>query len=609
MKKGLAALVITSLLMGTVLNTGMAASKPDSKASEAGSSISVMHNDDQQVIKTGDKNRIKVGIVDSGVDYSEDIRVKKAKNFVDEYVDKGFMFSDLSGHGTAVAGVIAANTEGKTQGINPDALIYSADVLDEQSTSTVDRLVEGIDWLIREKVNIINISCGTDKDSEKLHSIIKKAYNQGILLIAAAGKGDKISYPAKYKEVVAVGAVDDDGVIISDSPSGPEIEVVAPGKDVTTYGSFGDLCRVSGTSISAPYVSGLASLLWQKYPDRSAGFIRQLLRESAKPLGDACHYGYGLVDRTAALDKYDDVLSKYDETTSTGSSYDESSLNTSDTGKVRGFWSLVEHEGVVVFNSQILKEGAIWPDNVSSSVEGMVENPEFHGLYRANYVKSSIYISKVASILSKTGKFPKAHTKFEKKVEKAAKKGFELYKLKEKKDKSLFVYGMAIHAATDVFAHSSTGVAGKTRNALYKKSVKKLVKSWKRIKHGPRDPATGGFYPKTNMADDNICIPRRYKIAAKKTCNWILKKAVLKNRAATTNMYSNIKWYKSISEIKKYGNSKSDIKKKKAFLIQSFGVIKLEKYLKGASSRKVKAVAENLADSNIRGVIKKWAKD
>ena len=71
-------------------------------------------------------------------------------------------------------------------------------------------------------------------------------------------------------------------------------------------------------------------------------------------------------------------------------------------------------------------------------------------------------------------------------------------------------------------------------------------------------------------------------------------------------MYSNIKWYKSIAEIKKYGNTKGDIKKKKAFLIQSFGVIKLEKYLKGASSRKVKAVAENLTDSNIRGVIKKW---
>ncbi len=78
MKKGLSALVITSLIMGTVLNTGIAASKPASKASEARSSISVMHNADQHVIKTGDKNRIKVGIVDSGVDYSEDIRVEKA---------------------------------------------------------------------------------------------------------------------------------------------------------------------------------------------------------------------------------------------------------------------------------------------------------------------------------------------------------------------------------------------------------------------------------------------------------------------------------------------------------------------------------------------------
>ena len=68
--------------------------------------------------------------------------------------------------------------------------------------------------------------------------------------------------------------------------------------------------------------------------------------------------------------------------------------------------------------------------------------------------------------------------------------------LKSKSDKSAFVYGMALHTAADIFAHSAAGVKGQNREKLKKKSVKKLAKKWNVLKHGPKNPKTGKFYPK-----------------------------------------------------------------------------------------------------------------
>ena len=89
----------------------------------------------------------------------------------------------------------------------------------------------------------------------------------------------------------------------------------------------------------------------------------------------------------------------------------------------------------------------------------------------------------------------------------------------------------------------------------------------------------------------------------------LIKKAVIRKKAATMDMFSYVKVYKHISEIKKYGNSSGDMKKKKQYLINGFGIMKLNVYLKSAKNPKVKTVAENLSNSNIERVIKQWAKD
>ncbi len=155
---------------------------------------------------------VKVAILDSGVDYTEDIDVYMRKNFIPGEDEICVIYEDISGHGTSVAGIIAAkdNDEGIT-GINPYVQLYSARILDENKQAPASRVVAAIDWAIEQDVDIINISFGTTVDSEEIHAAIRRAYDAGILIVAAAGNNGVVEYPAAYDEVVAVGAVDAKG--------------------------------------------------------------------------------------------------------------------------------------------------------------------------------------------------------------------------------------------------------------------------------------------------------------------------------------------------------------------------------------------------------------
>lgn len=158
---------------------------------------------------------VKVAILDSGVDYTEDIDVYMRKNFIPGEDEISVIYEDISGHGTSVAGIIAAkdNDEGIT-GINPYVQLYSARILDENKQAPASRVVAAIDWAIEQDVDIINISFGTTVDSEEIHAAIRRAYDAGILIVAAAGNNGVVEYPAAFDEVVAVGAVDAKGECI-----------------------------------------------------------------------------------------------------------------------------------------------------------------------------------------------------------------------------------------------------------------------------------------------------------------------------------------------------------------------------------------------------------
>ena len=234
--------------------------------------------------KVKKNQKVKVAIIDSGVDYSEDIDVVKRKNFIPGEDEVSVIYEDGSGHGTSVAGIIAAkdNDLGIT-GINENVELYSAKVLDESNVAPISRIIEAINWAIDEKVNIINMSFGTTTNSQALYNAIKKANDAGILLIASAGNDGIIEYPAKYEEVIAVGSVNAEGELSERSATGEELEVVAPGEQILSTSAFDGVMACGGTSMSAPHVTGVASVLWQKDMNMPqygcyAGYMRRSIR-------------------------------------------------------------------------------------------------------------------------------------------------------------------------------------------------------------------------------------------------------------------------------------------------------------------------------------------
>lgn len=175
--------------------------------------IEAVNADDENkdsIIASSDK--IKVAIIDSGLDVTENIDVAGRINLIPGEEEVLPLFEDTTGHGTSIAGIIAANETyeySDVKGINDQVELYSAKVLDYTNSAPISRVIEGIYWAIDQSVDIINLSFGTTQNSEALYLAIKAAYDAGILIIAASGNaGGAIEYPAAYPEVMAVGSVD-----------------------------------------------------------------------------------------------------------------------------------------------------------------------------------------------------------------------------------------------------------------------------------------------------------------------------------------------------------------------------------------------------------------
>ena len=253
--------------------------------------IDVINANEQEYIQVNDK--VKVAVLDTGVTATEDIDVAGRVNFIEGEEEVNPLYEDVSGHGTSVASVIAAkqNDIGIT-GINPNAELYSVKILDDQKKASLSGFIEGIYWCIDHDIDIINMSFGTSVKSEILEQVIKEADKAGILMIAAAGnKGERagestVEYPAAFAEVIAVGASTPQGEVSDMSSVGKEVELMAPGESVPATGYFDEVIKTDGTSMAAPHVAGVASILWAKDRSKSSAYIRALLNASAKAIGD-----------------------------------------------------------------------------------------------------------------------------------------------------------------------------------------------------------------------------------------------------------------------------------------------------------------------------------
>ncbi len=278
---------------------------------------------------------VVVAVIDSGVDYNHEDLVNNmwvntgeiADNGIDDdgngYADdvRGYDFigdapynlipdadpMDDAGHGTHVAGIIAAqnNTVG-VLGVAPEVKIMPVKVLDFSGMGYDSTVASGIRYAVDNGANIINLSLGSSAPSTTMQSAVDYATANNVLVVAAAGNSGsftKPSYPAAYAEVISVAASNSDGVREYYSNAG-KIDVIAPGGAILSTTPGNTYTRYSGTSMAAPFVSGVAALISQKQSLTNGRAIRQVLQTTATDFGLQVGpdniSGYGMVNASAA---------------------------------------------------------------------------------------------------------------------------------------------------------------------------------------------------------------------------------------------------------------------------------------------------------------------
>lgn len=249
---------------------------------------------------------VKVAVLDSGIAAHSDLVIKGGVSTVD-YTSS---YHDDQGHGTHVAGIIGArNNSIGVKGVAYESDIYAVKAFNQDGVAFLSDIIEGIDWSISNDIDIINISAGTQTDSAAFRMVADRAYESGLLIVAAAGNDgapdgldDTVDFPARYPSVIGVGAVDSNHTRATFSSTGPAVEVAAPGvRIMSTY--LGDrYAYMSGTSMATPYVAGELALLKQAYPSLSNKELRAILIEYTRDLGPAgrdAFFGYGLIQASS----------------------------------------------------------------------------------------------------------------------------------------------------------------------------------------------------------------------------------------------------------------------------------------------------------------------
>ena len=245
-----------------------------------------------------DGKGVKVAVLDTGIDRRHpDLKgnYRGGANLVWPALDP----DDDNGHGTHVAGIIAAVRDGKgVVGVAPRAELYAVKVVDSDGGAQESWIVKGLEWCVDNGMQIVNISLGSSRYTEALQRAVVAARKAGLTIVCAAGNnGGKVVYPAAYPESIAVTAGDAKDQLRPSSSRGPEVAFIAPGTEIlSTYmGSRWEV--LSGTSMAAPHVTGLAALAVQAGA-RSPDAVLDALKRAASPLPGLAPeaQGFGLID-------------------------------------------------------------------------------------------------------------------------------------------------------------------------------------------------------------------------------------------------------------------------------------------------------------------------
>ncbi|MFJ9034186.1 type VII secretion-associated serine protease mycosin [Streptomyces sp. NPDC102274] len=280
---------------------------------------------------------VRVAVIDTGVDIKnpqlkDAVDTKSGRNMMDPDLkdDNGDKLergkedgtTDTVGHGTKIAGIIAARPTTGTGfvGLAPEATIIPIQQNDADGNGTALTLADAINYAVREDADVINISQDTANAVEPtpvLKQAVNHALNAEVVVVASAGNDGlggnvKETYPASYDGVLAVASSDRNNERAAFSQSGEFVGIAAPGVDMVSTVPGGGHCADNGTSFSAPYVAGVAALIKSKHKDWTQQQIVAQIQQTAErsTAGRDRLVGWGVVDPVRALTEDDKPIEK-----------------------------------------------------------------------------------------------------------------------------------------------------------------------------------------------------------------------------------------------------------------------------------------------------------
>lgn len=248
-----------------------------------------------------------VCLVDSGLDETHPALAGRLLRDADgrfvawDFVDGDATPQDEGGHGTHLAGIVAAahDPHRGIAGVGAP-LVTVARVLDAHGVGTTDNVVAGIAWCVGQQAHVILLALTEDSPTAALAAGIRAAQDAGALVVASAGNAGPcancVSFPAAYDGVVGVGALDPSRTVAAFSSSGAQVDLLAPGVGIRS--TFpGGVATGSGTSQAAAFAAGAAAFVWAREPGWSATAIAAHLAATAAPHES----GVGVLDLAAAV--------------------------------------------------------------------------------------------------------------------------------------------------------------------------------------------------------------------------------------------------------------------------------------------------------------------
>jgi subtilisin family serine protease len=275
--------------------------------------LALLHVPDHWKQTQGDG--VRVALLDSGIDESHPdlaAAIDEARDFTQSRRGP----ADRNGHGTHVAGIVAARQNNRgVIGVAPQSRLLIAKVLGDDGIGNSAAVAAGVDWACDHGASIISMSLGSPQPDVQLRQAIERAAAKGVFVIAAAGNAGRpnsVNYPARWRETVAVAAVDRNGQLSRFSSRGPQVDIAAPGQDVLSTFRNGGYAKLSGTSMAAPFVAGVVALLIALHrgatdartPLQSIDDLLEHLYRTASDAGAIGHdpgYGWGLINPDGLL--------------------------------------------------------------------------------------------------------------------------------------------------------------------------------------------------------------------------------------------------------------------------------------------------------------------